>query len=92
MDGDAGLPGTSVNKDSQRRHADLSPAITTVAFDPVVPLLRVPIAAGEDDDPSKAPYVLAFKDEEAWRCAWQKCERKISEQCVVRTTLLFPRL
>lgn len=60
---------------------DLSPTATTIAFDPVIPLLRVPVQAGEIDDPSKGPYVLAFKDEDSWRCAWRACESRLLEQC-----------
>lgn len=60
---------------------DLSPAATTVAFDPVIPILRIPVQAGEIDDPSKGPYVLAFKDEDSWRRAWHACESKLIEQC-----------
>lgn len=60
---------------------DLSPAATTIAFDPIIPLLRVPLQAGENDDPSKGPYVLAFKDEDSWRRAWLTCESKLVEQC-----------
>eukprot|EP01018_Ginkgo_biloba_P011063 Gb_27688 [translate_table: standard] len=63
--------------------ADLSPAATTIAFDPVIPLLRVPLQAGENDDPSKGPYVLAFKDEDSWHRAWLACESRLSEQCEV---------
>ncbi|KAH9323031.1 hypothetical protein KI387_017670 [Taxus chinensis] len=62
---------------------DVSPAATTVAFDPVIPLLRVPVQAGEIDDPSKGPYVLAFKDEDSWRRAWRACELRLLEQCEV---------
>lgn len=60
---------------------DLSPAATTIAFDPILPLLRVPLQAGENDDPSKGPYVLAFKDEDSWRRAWLTCESRLVEQC-----------
>lgn len=60
---------------------DLSPAVTTVAFNPILPLSRVPIPAGEEDDPSKGPYVLAFKDAESWRLAWHKCEEKVFARC-----------
>lgn len=63
---------------------DLSPAATTIAFDPIIPLLRVPLQAGENDDPSKGPYVLAFKDEDSWRRAWLTCESKLVEQCEVQ--------
>ncbi|XP_057859179.2 uncharacterized protein LOC131068006 isoform X2 [Cryptomeria japonica] len=60
---------------------DISPPATTIAFDPVIPLLRVPVQAGEIDDPSKGLYVLAFKDEDSWRCAWHACESRLLEQC-----------
>lgn len=74
-------PGNDFTKHISSRPVDLPPAVTTVAFDPVIPLLRVPIPAGKEDDPSKGPFVLAFKDEEAWRRAWHNCETKIAEQC-----------
>lgn len=61
----------------------LPPSVTTVAFDPIIPLLRVPVPAGTEDDPSKGLFVLAFKDEESWRHAWYNCETKIAEQCEV---------
>lgn len=60
---------------------DLSPSVTTVAFDPVLPLLRVPVPAGESDDPSKGHFVLAFRNEETWRQAWLSCGEKIAQQC-----------
>lgn len=65
-------------------YVDLSPAATTIAFDPIIPLLRVPLQAGENDDPSKGPYVLAFKDEDSWRRAWLACESRLVEQCEVQ--------
>eukprot|EP00850_Spirogloea_muscicola_P008338 SM000044S15985 [mRNA] locus=s44:412050:413691:+ [translate_table: standard] len=60
---------------------DLSPSATTAAFDPVLPLLRVPVPAGPGDDPDKGPYVLAFRDVDSWRRAWAHCEQKIALQC-----------
>ncbi|KAG6558182.1 hypothetical protein Mapa_000363 [Marchantia paleacea] len=60
---------------------DLSPATTTVAFDPIIPPLRVPVSAGVEDDPSKGKWVLAFRDDSSWRQAWLNSEDKIASQC-----------
>lgn len=60
---------------------DLSPAVTTVAFDPIIPPLRVPVSARNEDDPSKGKWVLAFKDDTSWRQAWLNSEDKIASQC-----------
>lgn len=59
----------------------LSRKDTTVAFDPPIPILRVPLPATQEDDPSKGPFVLAFQDEDAWLNAWQSCEIKVAERC-----------
>lgn len=72
------LPGREAYQSS---HQDLSPAATTVAFDPVLPLVRIPVAAGEGDDTSKGPYVLAFRNEQTWRQSWLNCQDKIASQC-----------
>eukprot|EP00250_Pteridium_aquilinum_P004048 c14293_g1_i1 orf=121-681(+) len=54
---------------------------TTVAFEPTIPILRVPLPATEEDDPSKGPFVLAFQDEDSWLKAWHSCEVNIAERC-----------
>jgi hypothetical protein len=72
------LPGKEAYRASQ---GDLSPFATVVAFDPVLPLARVPVPAGQGDDPDKGPYVLAFRNEETWRQAWRTCKEKIATQC-----------
>jgi len=69
------LPGKEASQ------VGLSPFETVVAFDPVRPLARVPVPAGQGDDLSKGPYVLAFRNEEAWRRAWRTCKEKIETQC-----------
>eukprot|EP00850_Spirogloea_muscicola_P012915 SM000085S23265 [mRNA] locus=s85:369179:370849:- [translate_table: standard] len=66
---------------------DLSPSATTAAFDPVLPLLRVPVPAGPGDDPDKGPYMLAFRDVDSWRRAWAHCEQKIALQCEAGTRM-----
>lgn len=68
------------SKDSNIQ-VNLSPFETVVAFDPVRPLARVPVPAGQGDDLSKGPYVLAFRNEESWRRAWRTCREKIETQC-----------
>ncbi|EFJ19692.1 hypothetical protein SELMODRAFT_59163, partial [Selaginella moellendorffii] len=60
---------------------DLLHSATMIAFEPVLPVLRVPIPTGSDDDPSKGPFILAFKDEASWSHAWQYCEKQITSQC-----------
>ncbi|KAL3688823.1 hypothetical protein R1sor_015132 [Riccia sorocarpa] len=60
---------------------DLSPGATTVAFDPVIPLLRVPVQARPEDEPSQGRWVLAFKDETSRRKAWLDSQDKIARQC-----------
>ncbi|CAM6112805.1 unnamed protein product [Calypogeia fissa] len=62
-------------------NVDLSPGVTTEAFDPIVPPLRIPVPAGVHDESSKGEWLLAFKDEESWRRGWQMCHGKISQQC-----------
>lgn len=61
--------------------ADLSPASTTVAFDPVLPLVRVPVPAGTDDEPEKGQFLLAFQDDDSWRAAWARGENQMEAQC-----------
>ncbi|KAI5059546.1 hypothetical protein GOP47_0025865 [Adiantum capillus-veneris] len=60
----------------------LSREATTVGFNPPIPILRVPLPASQEDDPSKGPFVLAFQDEHSWLTAWNECEVKIAERCV----------
>ncbi|KAH7432519.1 hypothetical protein KP509_07G026200 [Ceratopteris richardii] len=54
---------------------------TVTPFDPPIPILRRPLPAAEDDNPSKGPFVLAFQDEQSWISAWHSCELKIVERC-----------
>jgi hypothetical protein len=42
------------------RAIQLSPSVTTLTFNLVLPLLQVPISAGEEDDSSsKRPYIAS---------------------------------
>ncbi|KAK9131543.1 hypothetical protein Sjap_012030 [Stephania japonica] len=61
--------------------SDFSSTATVIAFDPPLPLLRGPIPASASDDPSIGPFVLAFRDAQAWKSALQACQSKIIEQC-----------
>ncbi|KAK9099627.1 hypothetical protein Syun_026672 [Stephania yunnanensis] len=67
--------------ESSRDSSDFSATATIIAFDPPLPLLRVPIPASSSDDPSIGPFVLAFKDAQSWKSALQACQSKIIEQC-----------
>ncbi|MBA0714949.1 hypothetical protein Golax_013887 [Gossypium laxum] len=60
---------------------EYSASSTTIKFDRPLPLLRGPIPAGTSDDPSSAPYILAFKDLPSWAAAYKSCESKIISQC-----------
>ncbi|KAI3836765.1 hypothetical protein MKW92_000214 [Papaver armeniacum] len=60
---------------------DFSASATLILFKSPVPPLRIPIPAGLSDDPSKGPFVLAFKDSLSWKSALQASESKIIEQC-----------
>ncbi|XP_043699222.1 uncharacterized protein LOC122650001 [Telopea speciosissima] len=60
---------------------DFSPSTTLISYDRPLPLLRGPIPAGLSDDPSKGPFVLAFRDPSSWKSAFQTCESKVIEQC-----------
>ncbi|MCL7034755.1 hypothetical protein MKW94_024599 [Papaver nudicaule] len=60
---------------------DFSASATLILFKSPVPPLRIPIPAGLSDDPSKGPFVLAFRDIPSWKSAFQACESKIIEQC-----------
>jgi hypothetical protein len=51
--------------------------LTTIAVNPVLPWLRLPISAGEEDG---RMFKVAFKYEESWRLAWQKSEEKVFAQ------------
>ncbi|KAK8969060.1 hypothetical protein KSP40_PGU016671 [Platanthera guangdongensis] len=62
---------------------DFSMSATVVPFDPPVPLLRGPVAAGMADEPSSRSFVLAFRDAASWRAAFRATESKIVEQCEV---------
>ncbi|KAJ7546042.1 hypothetical protein O6H91_08G021500 [Diphasiastrum complanatum] len=75
------LPGKQELKNGNPQLQDLFPAATVAAYNPILPLLRMPVPAGIDDDPSKGPYVLAFRDEISWRNAWHNCEKSIAAQC-----------
>ncbi|KAL5727169.1 hypothetical protein ACHQM5_000393 [Ranunculus cassubicifolius] len=60
---------------------DFSPSSTLIVFDSPIPLLRTPLPAGSSDDPSKGPFVLAFKDAQSWKSALQATQSKITQQC-----------
>ncbi|XP_059435998.1 uncharacterized protein LOC132168924 [Corylus avellana] len=60
---------------------EYSATSTVTTFDRPVPLLRGPIRAGPLDDPSTGPYVLAFRDPQAWASAFKSCESKLVDQC-----------
>ncbi|XP_039139410.1 uncharacterized protein LOC120276779 [Dioscorea cayenensis subsp. rotundata] len=60
---------------------EFSPSATVVPFDQPVPLLRGPVPAGPEDDPSVGPFVLAFKDAASWRSALEATRSKLIEQC-----------
>ncbi|KAJ7977332.1 Bifunctional lysine-specific demethylase and histidyl-hydroxylase [Quillaja saponaria] len=60
---------------------DYSASSTIVNFDRPIHLLREPIPAGPSDDPLFGPYVLAFRDSQAWVSAYRACESKITAQC-----------
>lgn len=60
---------------------DYSPSSTVISFDKPIPLLRGPLPASPSDDPSAGPYVLAFRDSQAWISSYRACERKIIQQC-----------
>ncbi|KAF7804711.1 uncharacterized protein G2W53_043822 [Senna tora] len=60
---------------------DYSPFSTVINFARPIPLLRGPLPAGPSDDPSSGPYVLAFRDSQAWISSYRACERKIIQQC-----------
>ncbi|KAK8941256.1 hypothetical protein KSP39_PZI010112 [Platanthera zijinensis] len=60
---------------------DFSMSATVVPFDPPVPLLRGPVAAGLADEPSSRSFVLAFRDAASWRAAFRATESKVVEQC-----------
>lgn len=62
---------------------EFSPSATVVPFDQPVPLLRGPVPAGPEDDPSVGPFVLAFKDAASWRSALEATRSKLIEQCQV---------
>jgi hypothetical protein len=56
-------------------------AVTTIAVNPVLPWLRLPISAGEEDPPNGRMFKVAFKYEDSWRLAWQKSEENFFAQC-----------
>lgn len=72
------LPGKESHRPSQ---VNLSPYVTVVAFDPLIPLARIPVLAGQEENPSNGPYVLAFRNEETWRQSWRTCKENIVTQC-----------
>ncbi|KAJ0983035.1 hypothetical protein J5N97_011290 [Dioscorea zingiberensis] len=67
--------------DSDVGGEDFSPSATVVPFDPPIPLLRGPVPAGPEDDPSAGPFVLAFNDAASWRSALDATRSKLIEQC-----------
>lgn len=60
---------------------DYSRSSTVVNFERPIPLLRGPLPAGSTDDPSAGPFVLAFRDSQAWISSYRACEHKIILQC-----------
>lgn len=68
-------------EDSTKFEDEYSPSSTVIKFDRPIPLLRGPLPASPSDDPSAVPYVLAFKDSQAWASSFIACERKIVQQC-----------
>lgn len=78
MNPNSDLPGKEAYRSSQ---VNLSPYVTVVAFDPLIPLARIPVPAGQEEDPSKGPYVLAFRNDETWRQSWRTCKENVVTQC-----------
>ncbi|TQD90240.1 hypothetical protein C1H46_024157 [Malus baccata] len=67
---------------SETNHIDEhSAAATIIQFDRPVPLLRGPVRASPNDDPSSGLYIMAFRDPKAWANAYRACESKMVEQC-----------
>ncbi|KAG6571451.1 hypothetical protein SDJN03_28179, partial [Cucurbita argyrosperma subsp. sororia] len=67
---------------SQPQNPDeYSASSTVITFGRPIPLLRGPIRAGQSENPSAGPYMLAFRDPQAWESAYKICELKIIEQC-----------
>ncbi|GAB2281467.1 hypothetical protein Dimus_016055 [Dionaea muscipula] len=60
---------------------DYSASATLVRFDHPLPLLRVPVRVGTTDNPSSGPYLLAFRDPQAFFSSYKFCESKVLEQC-----------
>ncbi|KAL9269562.1 hypothetical protein AKJ16_DCAP25847 [Drosera capensis] len=60
---------------------DYSASATLVPYDHPRPLLRGPFRAGPMDNPSLGPYLLAFKDQQAFISAYKFCLSKVFEQC-----------
>ncbi|XP_022145972.1 uncharacterized protein LOC111015296 [Momordica charantia] len=60
---------------------DYSASSTIITFQRPIPLIRGPIRAGPSENPSAGPYLLAFRDPQAWESAYKICESKIIEQC-----------
>ncbi|XP_042478852.1 uncharacterized protein LOC122059871 [Macadamia integrifolia] len=66
---------------------DFSPSATLIiSFHRPLPLLRGPIPAGLSDDPSKGPFVLAFRNPSSWKSAFQAgarigCSISASNKC-----------
>ncbi|TQD90244.1 hypothetical protein C1H46_024161 [Malus baccata] len=48
---------------------------------PSGPITPRTVRASPTDDPSSGPYVLAFRDQQAWANAYRSCESKMVEQC-----------
>lgn len=71
-----------VMEPSQPHNPDeYSASSTIITFQPPIPLLRGPIRAPQSENPSAGPYLLAFRDPQAWQSAYRACESKIIEQC-----------
>nr|CAB3490342.1 unnamed protein product [Digitaria exilis] len=56
---------------------DYSEAATVVRFDPPLPLLRAPVPSAAPGEPP----VLAFRDADSWRAAWDAAEASLISQC-----------
>lgn len=59
---------------------DYSAASTIITFQRPIPLLRCPIRASSSENPSAGPYLLAFRDPQAWESAYKICESKVIKQ------------
>ncbi|KAL8138981.1 hypothetical protein V2J09_004982 [Rumex salicifolius] len=63
------------------KDVNYSAAATLIHFDRPLPLLRGPIRAGTDDDPSLGPNLLAFRNAKSFFSAQNFCRSKLLSQC-----------